>query len=158
MIRFTGTVSRCVDRGSCYVVQTSVPVSGALFPLARNPPAEKPMKQQLVVFLGGAIALIFCSTWMPSEQAAARSSIAPMATAERRIEFPLGQRCAVTLDTRAESKPVVAGTANIVTGFDAPDVTVGILVRMDNEWLVLRDGTYENWIPMNKVLMVHAYD
>ncbi len=116
------------------------------------------MKQQLIIFVGGAIALIFCSAWIPSEQSAARTPIKPPTTVERRIEFPLGQRCAVTLDPRAASKPVVAGKANIVTGFDAPDIAEGILVRMDNEWLVLRGGSDENWIPMNKVLMVHAYD
>jgi hypothetical protein len=38
----------------------------------------------------------------------------------------------------------------------APDTTEGILIRLDSDWLVLRDGYHENWIPTSKVIMIHA--
>ena len=62
------------------------------------------------------------------------------------------------MDPLSSSKPVIAGKANIVTGFTAPDTVEGILVRCDAEWLVLRDGRNENWVPRNKVIMLHFCD
>lgn len=75
---------------------------------------------------------------------------------ESRIEYPINRECVVTVDPRASSKPVIAGEANKVTGFVAPDTAEGILMHMDSEWLVLRDGSEENWIPRAKVLMIRA--
>ena len=109
-----------------------------------------------MILLGGAIALVIASTWLPSLLAEARTSIKPSITAANQTDYPLGQRCVVTVDPLAASKPVVAGTANIVTGFAAPDAVEGVLIRMDADWSVLRDGCDENWIPMKKVILVHA--
>ena len=109
-----------------------------------------------MILFGGAIALIAALTWFPGVQAGARTSVTPSIQAESQIDFPLGQRCVVPVDPLATSKPVVAGTANIVTGFAAPDTVEGILIRIDSDWIVLRDGCDENWIPMKKVLLVHA--
>lgn len=109
-----------------------------------------------MIYLGAAVTLIICSVWLQSDQAGARTTIRQPITAGNQIDFPLGLRCVVTVDTRSAPKPEVAGQANLVTGFAAPDATEGILIRMDADWVVLRDGSDENWVPMNKVLLVHA--
>jgi hypothetical protein len=80
----------------------------------------------------------------------------PPGLPESRIEYPLNRSCVVTVDPRATSKPVIAGVANKVSGFVAPDTAEGILTHMDPDWLVLRDGSEENWIPRAKVLMIRV--
>ena len=50
----------------------------------------------------------------------------------------------------------IAGQANKVSGFVAPDTAEGILIQLDSDWLVLRDGSEENWIPKSKVLMIRV--
>lgn len=75
---------------------------------------------------------------------------------ETRVEYPLNRDCVVTVDPRAASKPVYAGEANKVTGFVAPDTAEGVLIHMDSDWLVPRDGNAENWIPQPKVLMIRV--
>lgn len=72
------------------------------------------------------------------------------------VEFPLNRPCVVTVDPRAESKREVVGQGNKISGFAAPDTAEGILVQMDSEWLVLRDGSYESWIPRSKVLLIRV--
>ena len=74
------------------------------------------------------------------------------------LGYPLKHECVVTVDSLAVVKPAVAGGANIVTGFVAPDTVRGTLVRIDAEWLVLQDGCNENWIPRAKVMMIHFCD
>jgi hypothetical protein len=31
-----------------------------------------------------------------------------------------------------------------------------VLVSIDAEWLIVKDGTYESWIPRDKVLFLRA--
>lgn len=80
----------------------------------------------------------------------------PRVQGESMVESPLNRSCVVTVDPRAESKREVVGQGNKISGFAAPDTAEGILVQMDSEWLVLRDGSYENWIPRNKVLLIRV--
>ena len=120
-----------------------------------SPNPHKPMKPQPMIFLGAAISLLMCSTWISDVFADARTPGHISTPAASPLDFPRHKNCVVTVDTRSSPKPVIAGEANIVTGFDAPDAVEGILIRIDSDWLVLRDGCDENWIPRNKVLMIH---
>ncbi len=72
------------------------------------------------------------------------------------VPLPIGKQCVVSVIAVSETKPVAAGSGNIVTGFAAPSVARGVLVRMDAQWLVLREGTEEHWIPFNKVIMLNV--
>lgn len=72
------------------------------------------------------------------------------------LELPLNCVCIVTVDPRVGPKPEYPGEANAISGFFAPDTVRGNLIRLDDQWLVLRDGYHENWIPMAKVLMIRA--
>jgi hypothetical protein len=114
------------------------------------------MKRQSLILLVCALALIICSVWIPNVRAGVRSTADPLIPSIVRVNYPLNLTCTVTVDSRSTVKPVLAGTAYKATGFVAPDTAEGILIRLDSEWLVLRDGTYENWIPTGKVIMIHA--
>ncbi|MGJ8635197.1 MAG: hypothetical protein ACSHX7_14875 [Luteolibacter sp.] len=71
-------------------------------------------------------------------------------------EYPLGRDCVVTVDPEGASKQVYAGDANVITGFIAPDTVRGILVSIDNQWMVLKEGKNENWIPRHKVILLRV--
>jgi hypothetical protein len=116
------------------------------------------MKRQQVLILGGAVLLILGSASVPGVLAVARPTASPLISSARTIEPPLNRRCVVTVDPLQAPKPVIAGSANIVTGFVAPDTAEGVLIMLDADWLVLRDGCNENWIPKNKVIMIHVCD
>lgn len=115
------------------------------------------MKPRPVILLGGAGALVALAVWLSYVSQLAAVPVARLAPPAGRLEPPLNRRCTVTVDPLLP-RPVIAGEANITTGFSAPDVAVGILVRMDEDWVVLRDGCAENWIPSRKVIMVHYCD
>ncbi len=111
-----------------------------------------------MILLGGAVLLIMYSTWVSGVTVGVRTPANLLNSGTRSIDYPLNRSCVVTVDSRSSSKPVIAGMANKVTGFVAPDTAEGTLVRLDAEWLVLRDGCNENWIPKDKVMMIHVCD
>jgi hypothetical protein len=111
--------------------------------------------QQPSIIIGAAIVLLFCFPWLSGVLADSLPVGAAMAPVANSNGYPLFHECVVTVDPLAVSKTVTAGDSNIVTGFDAPDTVRGKLIRLDAEWLVLRDGCNENWIARNKVLMIH---
>jgi hypothetical protein len=125
-------------------------------PPAPQPQTEKPMKHQTMILLACAIPVLSYATWAPDVLAAVRSHPAAPIAGAPAVDYPLGLRCVVTVDPLAASKPVVAGTFNKVTGFVAPDIAEGVLIRMDDEWLVLRDGCNDDWIPRNKIILIHV--
>lgn len=110
-----------------------------------------------MILLGGTILLIMSSAWIPGVLAGARSPVTLTSNAPP-LEYPLNRDCVVTVDPLSSPKPVIAGKANKVTGFVAPDTVEGALIRLDADWLVLRDGCNENWIPRNKVILIHFCD
>jgi hypothetical protein len=114
------------------------------------------MKRQSLLLFGGSTMVATLLFWTPAVSKGINNHEAPAGPQESRIEYPLNRDCVVTVDPRASSKPVIAGEANKVSGFVAPDTAEGILIHMDSEWLVLRDGSEENWIPRAKILMIRA--
>lgn len=109
-----------------------------------------------MILLVCAISLFICATWNPNVLAGARAQPQASIPGVPAVDYPLGLRCVVTVDPLAASKPVVAGTANKVTGFVAPDVAEGVLIRIDDEWVVLHDGYHDDWIPRNKIILMHV--
>ena len=71
-----------------------------------------------------------------------------------KVDVPLGLRCVVTLDPAASEKTAISSELLSLSGFTSPNTSEGVLVRLDAEWLVLRDGNYDNWIPRDKVLLM----
>ena len=111
-----------------------------------------------MILLGAAVALVLYSSWISGVLAGVRSPGNPQISGFSQTEYPLNRHCMVSVDPRSTAIPVVAGTANKVTGFVAPDIAEGVLIRLDADWLVLRDGCNENWIPKEKIIMIHVCD
>lgn len=115
------------------------------------------MKQKSLLLFGGSATLAALFFWTPAvSKGINNTDFPPGPREEARLDYPLNRDCVVTVDPRASSKPVIAGEANKVSGFVAPDTAEGILIHMDSDWLVLRDGSEENWIPQSKVLMIRV--
>ena len=71
-------------------------------------------------------------------------------------ESPLNNRCTVTLDPQFKSAPDLASQNQKNPGFTTANTAEGMLVRMDSEWIVLKEGNSESWIPREKVLLIHV--
>lgn len=103
----------------------------------------------LLSLLAGA-ALIGAAVSFPSSTVNAQQAAAPAAGA-----IPVGLRCIVTVDPRATGHAPGFETQQ-KSGLSAEHIVEGNLVSMGGEWLVLKDGTYENWIPRDKVLLMRV--
>ncbi len=118
--------------------------------------------KRLPLFLTAGVLAIAAAAPFAQNVFASTSELSPEETsriyASRPSEYPLGERVVITVDPEYTSKPVFAGSANIITGFDAPDAVQGILVEEKQHWLVLREGKIEKWIPKSKILLMSFYD
>jgi hypothetical protein len=108
------------------------------------------MKRTTLLLGGCAALLVTASAWTSGARAN------PAGEAGPEVDLPLHRSCVVTVDPRIGPKPEYPGAANAISGFFAPDTARGTLIRLDSQWLVLRDGNEENWIPREKVLMIRA--
>jgi hypothetical protein len=77
--------------------------------------------------------------------------------APAKVDIPLGKKCIVSVDPQA-SRAGLPATENRASGFEADGTAKGELIRLSDDWCVLKDGNAENWIPTNKVLMIRASD
>lgn len=72
-----------------------------------------------------------------------------------KLAYPYGQECIVTLDPQAQ-RAVPVNAQSDPSGFQADGTLRGQLIYVSDEWCVLKDGTFENWIPRAKVLVIRA--
>jgi hypothetical protein len=77
--------------------------------------------------------------------------------APARVDLPLGRKCIVSVDPHA-SRAGLPGTENQASGFEADGTAQGQLIRLSDDWCVLKDGNAENWIPTVKILMIRVSD
>jgi hypothetical protein len=77
--------------------------------------------------------------------------------APAKVDIPLGKKCIVSVDPQA-SRAGLPATENRASGFEADGTAKGELIRLSDDWCVLKDGSAENWIPTDKVLMIRASD
>jgi len=106
------------------------------------------------LLLAGCAALMISA---PAWTAGSAIPVIPVqGVAAPEVDLPLNSSCVVTVDPRVGPKPKYPGEANANSGFFAPDTARGTLIRLDERWVVLRDGYHENWIPMAKVVMIRA--
>lgn len=111
------------------------------------------MNAKLLPLFAGIAAVVSFTVWTDDAKAQVAKPAAPSAPA---IELPVGLRCVVTLDPQASDKMTTTNELLRSSGFTDLNTTEGVLVRMDHEWVVLRDGNYDNWIPRGKVLLLRA--
>jgi hypothetical protein len=107
------------------------------------------MKTVLSLLAGAAV--IAAAVSFPGSTVNAQQAVAPAAGA-----IPVGLRCIVTLDPRATGNSTPGLSVQEKTGLTAEDTVEGTLVSTGGDWLVLKDGTYENWIPRDKVLFMRV--
>lgn len=108
------------------------------------------MKNTYLSLIAGAALIATASSFsMPAVQA--QQAATPAAG-----EFPAGLRCIVTLDPRSDGHPKAPGTVMEKTGLSSLGTVEGVLVTMNGDWVVLKDGTYENWVPRDKVLFLRV--
>jgi len=71
------------------------------------------------------------------------------------VEIPTGGDCVVTVEMQAWQNGA-ATKPDPISGFH-PDYTLrGKIIHWGDDWVVLKDGTYENWISRDKVLSVRV--
>ncbi|MCW1912009.1 hypothetical protein OJ996_00380 [Luteolibacter sp. GHJ8] len=71
------------------------------------------------------------------------------------LAYPYNAECIITLDPRAE-RPDLSATQAAPAGFQPDGTLRGQLIYMSDEWCVLKDGSFENWVPRDKVLTMRA--
>lgn len=109
------------------------------------------MKSKLMALTLGTVTIAFLS--LIGSDVSAQNP--PATSSNPAVELPLGLRCVVTLDPAAPDRTIPVEPLR-ASGFYAPNTTEGTLVRLDADWVVLRDGNYDNWIPRNKVLLLRS--
>jgi len=72
-----------------------------------------------------------------------------------KLAYPYGQECIITMDPLAP-RTGQSTSQSAESGFQVDGTLRGQLIYMSDEWCVLKDGTFENWIPRNKVLSLRA--
>jgi hypothetical protein len=71
------------------------------------------------------------------------------------LAYPYNHECILTVDPRADRKDLTPTQAS-PSGFQADGTIRGQLIYMSDDWCVLKDGSFENWVPRDKVLSLRA--
>ena len=106
------------------------------------------MKTKMLVLACGCV--VAAAIWIPKSVEAQ-----PPQSKSQAIDWPIGSECVVTVETQAwmNTPTLPPGQAS---GFK-PDYTVqGKVVYWGPDWVVVKDGTYENWISRDKVLSIRV--
>ncbi len=113
------------------------------------------MKRLPLFITAGVLALAAASPFAPNVLANINPEVANQNFSIPQSEYPLGQNVVITVDPQHSSKPVYAGDANIITGFDAPDAVRGILVEEKEHWLILREKSFFHLHLHLRALLLH---
>lgn len=114
------------------------------------------MKTIPLLLAAGILASILVAPFASNTFAALQSQTKAPELRIPKIEYPIGENCVITVDPVASNKPLYSGQPKLTPGFIAPDTVRGVLTRVDESWIVLQEGTNENWIPRNKVLLLRV--
>lgn len=72
-----------------------------------------------------------------------------------KLAYPYGRECILTVDPEAQ-RTIPVNAQSDPSGFQADGTLRGQLIYVSDEWCVLKDGTFENWVPRAKVLVIRA--
>jgi hypothetical protein len=102
------------------------------------------------LLLGAAVAcaIVASPSLAPAQSASLPEKIPAPA------ETPINSRCVVTVDP--EYRASESAEQSPKAGFTGPNMLEGVIIRMDQEWLVLKEGSFENWIPRDKILTIRV--
>ena len=117
-------------------------------------PNPTPMKTRaiaiLLVTMAAGVSYLDMRAQTPT-----KPTVPPLPPAAEKLAYPYGKECVVTLDPQATRTSVTAGASD-PAGFQADGTLRGELIYLADEWCVLKDGTFENWIPRNKILTMRG--
>jgi hypothetical protein len=105
------------------------------------------MKSSIPLLAGAAAIIAVAISLLPGTTTA---QAAPPA-ADAVPSLPTGKRCEVTLDPRVASKKRSGGPASDFWEV-RNQVIDGTVVALTSDWLVLKDGNFDHWIPREKIL------
>jgi len=108
------------------------------------------MKNRLILLSCGAAVLAMFAFWNGEVTAQ------PTPADGRSSELSVNLKCIVTLDAQSNSRSAMTAELQTISGFVRQDTVQGTLIRVNSEWLVLKDGESENWIPRDKVLLLRT--
>jgi hypothetical protein len=108
------------------------------------------MKNQIVMLSCVVAALATFTVWNGTASGQSNSG------AEGRVSSdpPLNLKYIITLDARSNSRSTMPEEMQVLSGFVRQDTVRGTLIQSNAQWLVLKDGDAENWVPRDKALMV----
>jgi len=109
------------------------------------------MKQVLPVLAG--VALIAATVPFFTQPSQAQQPAAN--PAGKALTYPAGLRCVVRLNPEFPSQKR-STNSNVETYEITDNQMEGEFLTINAEWLVLKDGNYENWIPRDKVLSMRV--
>jgi hypothetical protein len=72
------------------------------------------------------------------------------------LALPLDLECVVTIENQAWMANLPTQSPGASSGFRADFTIQGKLIQLNPDWVVIKDGTYENWISRDKVMNIRA--
>jgi hypothetical protein len=106
------------------------------------------MKAKLLILAVSCVAAV--AIFVPRTAEAQPPSVKPVGP----VESPVGLECVVTVEIEAWMN--TTPNASQPGGFH-PDYTVrGKVLELGREWVVLKDGNFENWISRDKIVSMRV--
>ncbi len=108
------------------------------------------MKTKIVL---SAVAVVAVTMSLIDRPLAATQSTQP---AKPAVSLPVDLECVVTIENQAWMRNPTTQAPGPTSGF-RPDFTIqGKLIEVGPEWIVIKEGTYENWISRDKIVNIRA--
>jgi hypothetical protein len=79
----------------------------------------------------------------------------PSSSGGSKVAYPYGLECILTLNPVAE-RTIQTSSQATQSGFQADGTLRGQLIYLSDEWCVLKDGSFENWVPRDKILSMRV--
>jgi hypothetical protein len=97
-----------------------------------------------------AAAMALAATHVP-----AQGPSSPRAALRQAGDLPIGHDCTITVDPRTHG---VAGRPALdpPPGFRPEHTIFGTLIDVGPDWVVVKEGTYTNWISRDRVFSIRA--
>jgi hypothetical protein len=106
------------------------------------------MKNSIVIVCAGA--LVAAAIFIPKVAEAQ-----PPQSKREAIDWPIGAECVLTFETQSwiGGPATPPGQASGIR----PDYTIqGKITYWGPDWVVVKEGTYENWVARDKILTIRA--
>ena len=107
------------------------------------------MKPVLPLLAGAAVIAAAMSFWSPVARA-------QQPVAKEDAKSALGQPCVITLNPEGRDILTPVNEPLRKTGLRPEGTVEGTLLEINDQWVILKDGSYENWIPTDKVLLIRV--